>query len=236
MAGQSIRAALAKAGSVHEVIFAGDRVCLSGQIDYPNRRAPQAGWPLLFILSNACCTGRHNFRQHRRIGNRVGFAVFRWDKRGTGRSGASGQGFPERDALNAYKTALGQMDIDPTRLVIWAQTDASLLLGSHYRRFKAIQPPRRIILAGNMLDEKAILNIDAPLSFVSGEYDWNRPSRYALKASSAHERHYRLGSRAYVAPYADRRLVDRRSRRFHAQAESAIQDWLSDLCQPSASI
>lgn len=236
MAIKSIRLALAAESATREAIFAGDGVCLSGQIDYPNRPLPKAGYPLLFILLNACCTGRHNFHQHKRIGNRVGFAVFRWDKRGTGRSGSGGKGFPEQDALNAYKTALEQIDIDPTRLVIWAQMDASLLLGEHYARFKSIQPPRSIILAGNMLDERAILNIDAKVSFVSGEYDWNLPARYAIKTSSAHDRHYRLGSRAYVAPYADRKLVDSRSQLFHARAETIIQNWLSDLCPTSRSI
>ncbi len=236
MAIKSIRFALAADSSVREVMFAGDRVCLAGQIDYPNCPPPEVGYPLLFILPNACCTGRHNFNQHRRIGNRAGFAVFRWDKRGTGRSGSGGEGFPQQDTLQAYKTALEQADVDPTRLVIWAQTDASLLLGEHYDRFKSIQPPRSIILNGNMLDEKAILNIDAQLSFVSGERDWNLPARYTIKTSCTHNKHHRLGSRAYVASCADRKLIDSRSQRFHAEAETIIQDWLSDLCPASTSI
>lgn len=220
----------------HEVIFAGDNVRLAGQIDYPNLPVPANGYPLLFILPNACCTNRHGFSHHQAIGNQAGYAVFRWDKRGTGRSASGGVGSAEQDAINAYKTAIHQADIDPNRVIIWTQTDASLLLGEHYEQFWAVQKPTGIILSGNMLDEEAILTLDTRIHCITGERDWNLAGRYALRVANTHEDHYKLGSRAYVAQYADRKLIDTRNNMFHTGAEATIHEWLRELCPVSMSI
>ena len=222
-----------EAGMSHEVIFAGDNVRLAGQIDYPNSPAPPSGYPLMFILPNGCSTGRNGFKDHQEIANQAGFAVFRWDKRGTGRSASGGCGCAEQDAIHAYETATQQLDIDPNQTVIWAQTDASLLLSENYEQFKAIQKPIGIILAGNMLDEKEILNLDTRLFCISGERDWNLASRYAIKTVKTHEKHYKLGSDSYVAQFADRTLTDTRNKRFHSGAEAAIHNWLTELCPAS---
>ena len=186
MAVQSFEFEVAKVGISHEVIFAGDNVRLAGQIDYPNKAVPANGYPLLFILPNACCTGRHGFKHHTQIGVQAGFAVFRWDKRGTGHSGSGGVGNAEQDAINAYQTAIQQADVDPNNVVIWTQTDASLVLGENYDAFKAVQKPKGVILAGNMLDENAILKIDTRIFCITGERDWNIASHYAIKTTSNH--------------------------------------------------
>ena len=222
-----------EAGMSHEVIFAGDNVRLAGQIDYPNSPAPSSGYPLLFVLPNGCSTGRNGFKDHKAIANEAGFAVFRWDKRGTGRSASGWHGCAEQDAILAYETATQQLDIDTKQTVIWTQTDASLLLSENYEQFKAIQKPIGIILAGNMLDEQQILNLDTRLFFVSGERDWNLASRYALKTAKMHEKYYKLGSSSYVAQFADRKLIDPRNKRFHSGAEMAIHHWLTELCPAS---
>jgi uncharacterized protein len=236
MAIQSIQFQSVESGISHEVIFAGDNVRLAGQIDYPKDPVPANGYPLLFILPNACCTSRNGFSHHKQIGNDAGFAVFRWDKRGTGRSASGGHGSAEQDAIKAYHTAIHQADIDPNRVVIWTQTDASLLLSENYQDFKNVQQPIATILSGNMLDEQNILNIDTRIFCLTGERDWNLASRYAIKASSVHEENYKLGSSSYVAQFADRKLIDSRNNLFHTGAEATIQDWLTDLCPASTSI
>lgn len=220
----------------HEVIFAGDDVRLAGQIDYPDRPVPEHGFPLLFILPHACCTGRHGFIDHALIGQHAGFAVFRWDKRGTGRSASGGTGSTDVDALNAYRTAIHQADINPQQVVIWSQTDASLLLGENYDAFKAIQKPLGVILSGNMLDEEQILAIDAPIFCVTGERDWNLASRYATAVANKHQEHYQLGSSSYIAKHANRKLIDTRNNIFHSGAEVAVTNWLESVCQNSPSI
>ena len=233
---QSIQFQSVKSGISHEVIFAGDNIRLAGQIDYPNDPVPANGYPLLFILPNACCTSRNGFKHHKQIGNDAGFAVFRWDKRGTGRSASGSQGSAEQDAIKAYHTAINQADIDPNRVVIWTQTDASLLLSENYENFKHNQQPIGIILSGNMLDEQAILKLDTRIFCLTGERDWNLASQFAIKATTTHEDHYKLGSRSYVAQFADRKLIDTRNNLFHSGAKSIIQDWLTDLCPASTSI
>ena len=236
MAIQSIQFQSVESGISHEVIFAGDNIRLAGQIDYPNRPIPADGYPLLFVLPNACCTSRNGFKHHKQIGNQAGFAVFRWDKRGTGRSASGGQGSVDQDAVKAYQTAIHQADINPNQVVIWTQTDASLLLSENYEAFKATQQPLGIILSGNMLDEQDILKLDTRIFCLTGERDWNLASRYAVKAVSTHEEHYHFGSSSYVAQFADRKLIDTRNNIFHTGAEAIIQDWLKDLCPASTSI
>jgi len=236
MAIQSLQFQTIQTGISHEVIFAGDQVRLAGQIDYPNLPVPAQGYPLLFILPDGCCRSRKGFVHQKQIGNRAGFAVFRWDKRGTGRSASGGIGRPEQDAINAYQTAVQQADIDPNRVIIWAQTDASLLLGEKFEQFKSIQKPLGIILSGNMLDENAILKLDSRILCVTGERDWNIASRFALHTSKVHDDYHKLGSSAYIAKYADRKLIDTRNNMFHAGAEVTIHDWLTDLCPISMSI
>lgn len=236
MAIQSFQFEVATHGISHEVIFAGDNVRLAGQIDYPNRPIPANGYPLIFVLPNSCCTGRHGFEQHAQIGLAAGYAVFRWDKRGTGRSASGGMGCPEQDAINAYLAAIQQADIDRNQVVIWTQTDASLLLAENFNRFKAVQDPIGIILAGNMLNEKDILKLGTRVFCVTGERDWNLASRFAIKATITHNEHYNLNSQFYVAQFADRKLIDSRNKLFHAGASVTIQDWLTTLCQTSPSI
>ena len=87
-----------------------------------------------------------------------------------------------------------------------------------------------------MLDEQAILKLDTRLFCLTGERDWNLASKYAVNASKVHDDYYKLGSRSYVAQFADRKLIDTRSNLFHTGAEAIIQDWLTDLCPASTSI
>lgn len=236
MAVQSIQFQTITVGISHEVIFAGKNVRLAGQIDYPNLPIPNNGYPLLFIIPDACSTNRQAFNQQRDMAIQAGYAVFLWDKRGTGRSASGGVGCAEQDTIHAYKTAIGQADIDRNRVVIFTQTDASLLLETIYDQIKALQSPLGIILAGNMLDEKAILKLDTRIHCVTGDRDWNIASRYAINVVKSHENHYRLGSDAYIAQYADRKLTDTRNNMFHAGAEATVQNWLGDLCPISMSI
>ena len=100
-----------------EITFAGDGVPLSGQIDYPQTPAPVAGYPLVFILHHAGCNAREDYQHYADAALRGGFAVMRWDKRGTGRSGAGGRGSTTQDAVNAYEAALEQPKIDREHVI-----------------------------------------------------------------------------------------------------------------------
>ena len=216
-----------------ELVFAGDNVRLSGQVDYPNSPPPADGYPLIFILHHAGCHSRDWYSPFAEIGLQVGYAVFRWDKRCTGRSGASARGSATQDAVNAYEVALEQPYVNRKRAVILAQDAGTGLLGSAYGLFARLQKPHGVILASNMLEDIAVVAIDAPLRILMSETDWNPWQQYARDAAAAHDKAYRLGAQFYVVPNADRKLIDDNTRSLPPAARSILTDWLQGLCRSS---
>jgi pimeloyl-ACP methyl ester carboxylesterase len=218
-----------------ELTFAGDSVGLSGQIDYPVSPPPDDGYPLLFFLHHAGCENRDWYWPFAQIGLSMGYAVFRWDKRGTGRSGASGRGSVTQDAVNAYEIALEQAQVNHNRVVIVAQDAGSGLLGSAYGLFARVQKPHGVILVSNMLDAEAALAIEAPVYVLMSETDWNPWEQYAEAVCAAHQDMYSSESHFYVVPGSvDRKLIE--DDRLPAGARTILSEWLHDLCQPSRSI
>lgn len=215
------------------LFFAGDQVRLAGQIDYPLTPRPASGYPLIFVIPHATCTTRHGFQHFARLGTECGTAVFRWDKRGSGNSGSGSGGSIVADTLDAYQTALSQNHLDRTQTVIVAQNEGTLVLGEAYERFVALQKPVGVVLAGNMLDEKQILAVKAPVLAVVSKNDWNAWQIYAEQAVKAHKKAYRLNSDYYVAPNTNRRLMLEPGNTFHRGAANAVIDWLLKVT-PSA--
>jgi len=224
---------ITRAARTQELEFAGDGVLLSGQIDYPDSH--QSHYPLIFVLHNAGCDARDGYQHYADIGLECGYAVFRWDKRGTGRSGAGARGSTTQDAVNAYEIALEQPGVDRKRAVIIAQGAGTAMLGSSFGLFARVQHPYGVILATNMLDEAAITAIDAPVHIVMGQHDWNPWQKYGKAACDAHNAAYRHGASFYVAPFADRtlRLSSSVPPVFHAGIKTVMRDWLLELCSGS---
>lgn len=223
-------------GSTQPVLFAGDGVSLTGQVDYPRIPCDSRGYPLLFVIQHATCTTRQGYAHIARLGTEMGMAVFRWDKRGTGSSGAGAAGSVNQDTLYAYAAALNQASIDRNRVIIFAQNEGSILLAEDFRRFKAIQKPLGVVLAGNMLDEEQVLAIEAPVHIVVSKNDWNSWQIYAEAASRSHARHYGGHSSFYVAPNTNRRLMYDNGGTFHRGAEQSIRTWMEQICRISASV
>ncbi len=221
-----------------ELIFAGDDVRLSGQIDYPHMAVPADGYPLLFVLHHAGCEGREWYQPFAQVGLQSGYAVFRWDKRGTGHSGASGCGSTTQDAVNAYDIALEQPHINRKRVVILAQGAGTGLLGSSYGLFARLQVPYGVVLASNMLDETEVLAIDCAIQILVGEFDWNPSQNFAEGAAKAHKHAYSHGATYHIIPNSDRKLLTSKSESstLHPEALSHIESWLKQLCPISRSI
>ncbi len=216
-------------GRTKEMVFAGDNVRLSGQIDYPTTPPHQRSYPLMFVLHHAGSDDREGYRDFADAGLAAGYAVFRWDKRGTGRSGAGGRGSTTQDAVNAYEIALEQDQIDHRHVIILAQDAGTGLLGSSFGLFARVQHPHGVVLATNRLDEKAIEAIEAPLLIVMGQQDWNPWQKFGKAVCDAHNTAYKHGATYYVAPHANRMLIDERTGRFHYGAGSVIEDWLKAI-------
>lgn len=213
-------------GRLCEIAFAGDNVRLAGQIDYPGQPAPIGhGYPLLFTLHHAGWRSREDYDAYARLALRNGYAVFRWDKRGTGRSGGSGRGSTTQDSVLAYENALEQPGIDPERVLILAQSEASKLLGSSFGLFARVQRPAGVILVSNMLNEQEIQAIDAPVFIVQGDQDWHSPAHYALAASARHAEVYGAASGCYVAEGAGRSMTTD-GQTVHRGALDSIERWI----------
>lgn len=208
-----------------EVIFAGDGVRLAGQTDYPELRTPSTGFPLLFLLLHTGCNSREHASDLAEIGVSAGFAVFRWDRRGTGRSGASGAGSATQDAVEAYATALNQPQINRRDVIIVAQGAGSGLLGSAYALFARVQPPRAALLIGNLLDTR--------IHIIQGEHDWNAWQTYSQAATRAHRDIYPHGATYTMLPGLDHDLMshDPLLPGFHPLLRGAVADWLRIVAQ-----
>ena len=230
MVTQSMDTPHASLGQTQVLFFNGDNVRLGGQIDYPNSVMPEGGYPLLFIIQHATCHTRSGYAHFTRLGNEQGAAVFLWDKRGTGDSGA-GVGSTLVDVVNAYKTALTQPNINPQRVVIIAQNEGSLILREAWSQFVALQRPCGVVLVGNMLDEKQILTLNVPLHIAISKNDWNAWQIYADAASKAHQQKYGHSQSFYVAPVTNRLLMYENGGAFHRGANESIKEWLSTRCQ-----
>jgi len=212
-----------------EIVFAGDGVRLSGQIEYPLVTKRQNTFPLLFILHHAGCDDRDGYQHFADAGLSAGYAVFRWDKRGTGRSGAGGLGSTTQDAVNAYEIALEQPHVDRRRAVILAQDAGTGLLGMSFGLFARVQDPYGVVLATNLLNGQDVLAIESQLLILMGQHDWNAWQQYGKAVSDAHNHAYKYGAQYYVAPHADRMLTDPRTGQFHFGTNNTLQDWLQTI-------
>lgn len=213
----------------HTLYFVGDNVRLAAQMDYPTSPAPEGGYPLLFVVPNATNTTRDGFLHLMRMGTEQGLAVFRWDKRGTGNSGA-GAGSATTDTLKAFETALKQPNIAPNRVVIVAQNEGTSILGKAWQKFIAIQRPLGVILLGNMLDEQEVIGIDTPLHIVMSKNDWNAWQTYAENASRSHQRKHGYKASFYVAPNTNRHLMYVNGGSFHRGAHDSMKEWIKTIC------
>jgi uncharacterized protein len=213
--------------------FAGDSVRLAGQIDYPASKRPAEGYPLIFVIQHATSTSRADFEHIAQLGMDTGAAVFRWDKRGTGKSGTGPNGSAEKDVLKAYETAIAQPSINPERVIIFAQNEGSLILEELYRQIFKVRQPLGVILAGNMLDEDAILTINVPVHIVASKNDWNAWQTYAEAAADVHAAKYKSTASFYVATNTNRLLMYTSGNTFHKGAESSIKHWLKETCRIS---
>jgi hypothetical protein len=216
-------------GHSEEFVFAGDAVRLAGQIDYPLPSPYQSTFPLLFMLHHAGCDDREAYTHLADIALNAGYAVFRWDKRGTGRSGSSGSGSTVQDAVNAYEFALDREHIDRRHAVILAQDAGTGLLGDSFGLFARAQHPAGVALISNLLDESAVCAIDSRLIILMGQQDWNPWQQYGRDAAEAHNRANRHGAEYFVAPYADRSLTDMRYGVFHGGARAVLDEWLRSI-------
>jgi pimeloyl-ACP methyl ester carboxylesterase len=95
-----------------------------------------------------------------------GFAVFRYDAPGTGRS-SPGQFCTVRStALEGYTRAVDHPKVDRQHVFLLghsASTDSAVGI---YSRYAAVQPPAGVVLLANLVGETDLVGVDAPVLIV----------------------------------------------------------------------
>ena len=100
-----------------------------------------------------------------------GFAVFRYDKPGAGRS-SPGQFTTERaNALEAYTHAVQHALIDPEHVFLFGHGSGTDTIAGIYPRFAAAKPPAGVVLLDNAVGESDSKRIEAPTLIVNAGKD-----------------------------------------------------------------
>lgn len=92
----------------------------------------------------------------------AGFAVFRYDSPGSGRS-SPGRYCTERStALEGYTRAVDHAKVDPDRVFLLGHGQSTDSVAGIYPRYVSVRPPAGAILLANVVGESEIVRIDAP--------------------------------------------------------------------------
>ncbi|NJN97860.1 MAG: alpha/beta hydrolase [Anaerolineales bacterium] len=188
-----------------EVRFSGhDGVSLAGQFDWPPNSSQPA---LVFIIHHADPIDRNYYQYMAARLVPAGYAVFRFDKRGTGQSGGVYGCCEADDALAAYRAAIAQKGFDPTRVFIVAQSIGTKILAERFDEFAQIHQPAGVVLLSNLLKFEEILAIKTPLHIIVSD---SEPELAAIGqgAARAHQTAYDYGASFYIAPQTEHSLFD----------------------------
>lgn len=96
----------------------------------------------------------------------AGFAVFRYDSPGTGRS-SSGQFSTVRStALEAYTRAVDHPKVDRAHVFLVGHSASTDTIVGIYPRYAAVVPPAGVVLLASIVGETDIVRVDAPTLIV----------------------------------------------------------------------
>lgn len=217
-----------------EVRFTSQGVELVGELDLPIGTGPA---PLAFIIHHSGPVTRDAYGYLAELLLERGYAVFRFDKRGTGYSSGEYGCCEAEDALAAYTAAVQQAEIDPCNVFIVAQSLGTEHLVAHYNDYTAIRPPGGIALLSNLLRADRIGVLAAPVLIIVSD---SEPELQAIgqEAAEAHSvAQPSFGAQLYIAEGSEHSLFDIRSgpidwrdpiwvERYHRGAMNSLLDWL----------
>lgn len=102
---------------------------------------------------------------------KAGFAVFRFDKPGAGRS-APGHFATERsNAIEAYGRAIDHARVDRDHVFLLGHSLGSDSIAGIFPRYEAVAPPRGVIFFDSTVGERMSLDVKAPLLIVNPNKD-----------------------------------------------------------------
>lgn len=218
----------------HEVTFVSDQsVQLAGQFDLP-RDSPQP--PLVVFIHHSGPENRDIYQHLAAYLVPRGYAVFRFDKRGTGRSGGVHGCCEADDALAAYRAAYTASGFDHLQVFIVAQSLGTQIVAERFPDFQAIGAPAGVVLLSSLLRDEAVLAIRTPIHIIvsDSEADVGALSAGAVRA---HRLAYDYGASYFVAPNTEHTLFDISAgpldwsapdwpEKFSAPARDSLLSWL----------
>lgn len=217
-----------------DVRFASGEIELAGELDLPLGAGPH---PLVVVIHHSGPVPRDSYGYLAEILVRAGYAVFRFDKRGTRLSGGVYGCCEADDALVAYRAAVAQPDIDRCNVFIVAQSIGTRHLADRYPAYQDIQDPRGVALLSSLLQADSIVRIGAPLIIIVAD---SEPELSAIGPDAAAAYNARFPGRAalYIAEGAEHTLFDIREgpidwtdprwvERYHRGAMNALEAQLN---------
>lgn len=216
-----------------EIHFESSGVPMVGELDLPFAEAP----PLAFIVHHSGPVARDAYGYLAEILTRAGYAVMRFDKRGTGASGGVYGCCEADDMLAAYAAVLDQTGFDACRVFVVAQSIGTTHVAERFAQMASLHRPQGVILLSSLLRPQDILAISAPIHIVvsDSEPDLDAISR---AAAQAHRAEFSSGATYYVAKGSEHTLFDVSSgpidwsdpswvTRYHRGAMRSVVDWLN---------
>jgi pimeloyl-ACP methyl ester carboxylesterase len=101
----------------------------------------------------------------------AGFAVFRFDKPGAGRS-APGRFATERsNAIEAYTRAVDHARVDTEHVFLLGHAMGTDAIAGIYSRYEAVVPPKGVVFLDSVVGERMSMEVKAPLLIVNPNKD-----------------------------------------------------------------
>jgi len=217
-----------------QVRFASHGATLAGELDLPPGKG-QA--PLVFVIHHSGAVDRDAYGYLAELLVAQGYAVFRFDKRGTGASDGEYGCCEGEDALAAYQTAVVQDGIDRQNVFVVAQSIGTQLLAERFEEYAQAQPPRGVVLLSSLLNADSIGAIAAPVHIIVSDSEANL-DEIGPAAAEAHREAFPYGASYYVAEHTEHNLFDISAgpidwndtdwvQRYHRGAMQSLIDWLN---------
>jgi alpha/beta superfamily hydrolase len=210
-----------------------DGTLLRGQWDLP----PLLTFPpVVFIIHHSGAVDRESYQYLAAKLVPVGYAVFRFDKRGTGSSAGVYGCCEDDDALAAYRAAMQEVALEQ-RVFIIAQSIGTRILAQRWQEFAHIRQPDGVVLLSNLLADGETVAIQAPLHIIVSASETNLKA-VGEEARRAHQQAYPAYTASVaVIPNSEHTLFDVSAGpidwsdpswpyRFHPLAWQSLHDWL----------
>lgn len=208
-----------------------DGTRLAGQFDLPPGLTSP---PLVFIIHHSGAVDRDSYQYLAARLVPTGYAVFRFDKRGTGASQGEYGCCEDDDAVAAYRAAVADA---PKRVLIIAQSIGTKILADRWKEFEQIRHPDGVVLLSNLLERQQVVAINAPIHIIISDSE-SRMDAIGEDAANAHRSAYPKYKASFqVISNTEHTLFDISSGqidwsdpnwtlRFHPEAWQSLKNWL----------